>query len=150
MQKYFRHCIKTSVKYEKWALFLYSFAQNSVVPCSTNTMDAIFRYGSQRPTRSSLILWVATKTWMRIGAKYAERFRSELSPWAEKTRLPVRITESFMMTSRGSLWRIALPVRVSCSATGSMARGGYRKRDSVSNSSLPNYSQVLRKGMRSR
>src|SRR5947199_7886169 len=105
MQKYFRRCIKTSLKFEKWALFLSSFPQHSVVPCSTNTMDAIFWSSRRRHTRSSLILWVATKTWMRIGAKYAERFRSELSPWAEKTRLPVRIIESFMMTSRGSLWR---------------------------------------------
>src|SRR6266487_6742950 len=103
MQKYFRRCIKTSLGFEKWALFLSSFAQNSVVPCSTNTTDAIWRNGFQTATRSSLILWVATKTWMRIGAKYAERFRSELSPWAEKTRLPARIIAYDIWVSRPAM-----------------------------------------------
>ena len=37
MQKYSRLCIKTSPGFEKWALFLSSFARNSVVPCLTNT-----------------------------------------------------------------------------------------------------------------
>src|SRR6267378_6286470 len=58
---------------------------------------------------------------MKIGARYADRLRSRLSRRDEKTRLSVRITESFMMTSRGSLWRIVLPVRLSYLIIGSMA-----------------------------
>jgi hypothetical protein len=83
-------------------------------------------------------------------ARYVELLRSRLSRWDEKTRLSVRIIESFTMTNQGSSWRIALRARLSYSVIVSIANAGRRAKDLVSNSSLPNYSQVLRKGLLSR
>src|SRR5207248_7084944 len=65
---------------------------------------------------------------MKIGARYAGLLRSRLSRWDEKTRLSVRITGAFMMTSRGSLWRIAFAARLSYSVIVSIVRSGFRKR----------------------
>src|SRR6187200_940795 len=139
---------------------------------------------------------------MKIGARYAELLTSRLSRWDEKTRLSVRITESFMMMSQGSSWRIALPARLSYSVIVSIAsrrlknrphcrlrvrlspagekeRGGwhlhrraravllpgekvrmrvfqqsarrnYRKKFPISNRSLADFTELVRKGLLSR
>src|SRR5947207_3213017 len=84
---------------------------------------------------------------MKIGARYAALLRSRLSRWDEKTRLSVRITGAFMMTSRGSLWRIAFAARLSYSVIVSIARSGFRKKDPVSSSSLASCIQVSGKGL---